>query len=87
VAAGFVSKTAIHPCQVPHIAEAFAVTAAEVEQARAILKDEAMAVFRVGSFMCEPATHRGWAQRIMTRLDINGLKKADAKLENAMLRS
>lgn len=67
VAAGFVSKTAIHPVQVPVIQEAFRVSADDLRQARAILDADARAVFRIGGVMCEPSTHRPWARRILAR--------------------
>lgn len=67
VAAGFISKTAIHPAQVAYIMDVFRVSDAEVEQARAILDDRASAVFQIGGVMCEPATHKAWATRILAR--------------------
>lgn len=72
VAAGFVSKTVIHPAQIPVVTGAFQVTDVELEQARAILDNEARAVFQLGGVMCEPATHRGWAERIVTRAAVFG---------------
>jgi len=74
VAAGFVSKTAIHPAQVAHILEAFQVSDTEIEQARAILDKSARAVFQIGGVMCEPSTHSAWAQRILARSDIFGVR-------------
>lgn len=76
VAAGFVSKTAIHPAQVPFINNAFRVTQDELTQARAILDEDSRAVFQIGGMMCEPATHRAWAQRIQSRYDVFGLQAA-----------
>lgn len=66
---GFVSKTAIHPAQVPVIEGAFAVPAGELEAAAAILDQEARAVFQLGGVMCEPATHAAWARRTLARAD------------------
>ncbi|MFT4714501.1 MAG: citrate lyase beta subunit, partial [Candidatus Azotimanducaceae bacterium] len=77
VAAGFISKTAIHPTQVPHILEAFRVSNAEVDQARAILAEGAGAVFRFGGVMCEPSTHKAWAQRVLARYEIFGMQNAE----------
>lgn len=74
VAAGFVSKTAIHPAQIPHIQDAFKVSAAELDQARAILADSAAAVFQVGGVMCEPSTHKAWARRVLARYEAFGLQ-------------
>ncbi len=80
VAAGFISKTAIHPAQVSHILDAFRVPEAEVFQARAILDDGAGAVFQIGGIMCEPSTHRAWAQRVLTRYEVFGLQGAGRRL-------
>jgi len=67
IASGFISKTAIHPAQVPHIHAAFQVTPLELKQAHAILDEQAGAVFQIGGVMCEPSTHRPWARRILAR--------------------
>ena len=67
VAAGFVSKTAIHPSQVPVIEDAFRVPAEDLERARAVLDPGAKAVFQMGGAMCEPSTHRAWAERTLAR--------------------
>lgn len=64
---GFVSKTAIHPIQVPVIEGALAVAAEEVAAAEAIVNRDARAVFQIGGVMCEPATHTAWAHRILAR--------------------
>ena len=64
---GFISKTAIHPVQVPVIEEAMRVRPEDLAQARAVLHHEARAVFQIGGVMCEPATHRNWAERILAR--------------------
>lgn len=73
VSMGFVSKTAIHPSQVPIIEAAMAVSRDEEVAARAILQDEARAVFQIGGVMCEPATHAGWARRVQARSAVFGL--------------
>lgn len=75
VAAGFISKTAIHPSQVGHILEAFRVTSAEFEQATAIANNHASAVFQIGGVMCEPATHSAWAERILVRSKVFGVSE------------
>lgn len=74
VAAGFVSKTAIHPAQVSHILAAFRVGVADVNQARAILDNRASAVFQIGGVMCEPSTHMAWAHRILARSEYFGIE-------------
>ena len=76
VAAGFVSKTAIHPAQISTISDAFRVTQTELEQARAIVENGTLAVFQLGGTMCEPSTHGAWAERILARHEIFGLKIA-----------
>ena len=72
VAAGFVSKTAIHPSQVSVIESAFRVPSEDLERAQAILDSSAKAVFQVGGVMCEPSTHRAWAERTLARAEIFG---------------
>lgn len=64
---GFVSKTAIHPAQVPTIENAFSVSDEDLRVARAILDGDARAVFQIGGVMCEPATHAAWASRTVFR--------------------
>jgi citrate lyase beta subunit len=83
VAAGFISKTAIHPVQVGHILDAFRVTLSEVQQATAIVDNRASAVFQIGGVMCEPSTHRAWAQRIGARQEIFGIKNHIAQIATA----
>jgi citrate lyase beta subunit len=83
VAAGFVSKTAIHPVQVAYIMEAFRVSEAEVDQARAILEERASAVFQIGGVMCEPSTHMAWAQRIMARTAVFGVQGQPERMATA----
>lgn len=73
VAAGFVSKTIIHPAQAPVVAEAFRVSPDELESARTILDARAKAVFQVGGVMCEPATHAAWAERTVSRARFFGM--------------
>ena len=73
VAAGFISKTVIHPAQTPVINRAFQVSREDVAHARAALDSEAQAVFRVGGMMCEPATHRAWARRTVARQEVFGV--------------
>lgn len=64
---GFVGKTAIHPSQISIIHDALKVPAKDVEISQAILADSPQAVFQIGGVMCEPATHRNWARRVMIR--------------------
>lgn len=64
LAHGLIGKTAIHPDQVPWIHACYRVHAADLEMAERILCEDAPAVFRMHDSMCEPATHRNWAQRL-----------------------
>ena len=68
VSFGFVGKTVIHPSQVDIVQNAFKVAPADYEAALKILAADAAAVFKFGGSMCEPATHRSWAQRILSRV-------------------
>ena len=70
---GLLTKTAIHPDQVAVIQSALAVPAAEVEEAQLILADDAPAVFARDGTMCEPATHRAWARRLLSRAALHGI--------------
>ncbi|WP_280547509.1 HpcH/HpaI aldolase/citrate lyase family protein [Halomonas sp. 11-S5] len=82
VAAGFISKTVIHPAQTPVINEAFRVSSEDIEQARAALDSQARAVFQFGGVMCEPATHRAWAERTMAREEIFGVSEEESPRES-----
>lgn len=75
VSFGFVGKTAIHPGQIDIIQSAFKVSSADYASATKILASDAAAVFRFGGSMCEPSTHRTWAQRILAREKIYGLSE------------
>lgn len=70
---GLVTKSAIHPDQVAVIQAAYAVPAHQVAQARLILAPEGPAVFSKHGTMCEPATHRAWAERLLARADAFGI--------------
>ena len=71
---GLVGKTAIHPSQIPVIHRALQVSADDYKSARAILQQEAPAVFQHNGAMCEPATHARWARRILERAHWYGLQ-------------
>jgi citrate lyase beta subunit len=70
---GLLTKTAIHPDQVPVIQAMFAVPAEEIEEARLMLAEDAPAVFAHDGVMCEPATHRAWAERLLDRAALYGV--------------
>jgi citrate lyase beta subunit len=70
---GLVTKSAIHPNQIAVIQGAFAVPRNEVEEARQILAPDGPAVFACDGVMCEPATHRAWAERLLSRASAFGV--------------
>lgn len=73
LAHGLIGKTAVHPDQVPVIEACYRVHAADLEMAELILSDDAPAVFRMHDAMCEPATHRNWAERLRKSAKCFGL--------------
>lgn len=73
VGRGLMGKTAVHPAQIPVIEAAYRVEPNDLEQARAILHEEAPAVFKLGGGMCEPATHTRWASGILRRAEVYGV--------------
>jgi citrate lyase beta subunit len=79
VSFGFVGKTVIHPSQVDIVQNAFKVASADYQAALKILSIDAAAVFKFGGSMCEPATHRSWAQRILSRTKVYGLVDGEAQ--------
>lgn len=66
--AGLIGKTAIHPSQISVIEKHYEVNNQDVEMANAILDEKAPAVFKMHGTMCEPATHRKWAEQTLIRL-------------------
>ena len=70
---GLFGKTAIHPLLVAVIESCYRVTVSEHEAARAILADDAPAVFLRDGRMCEPSTHRRWARDVMVRARLYGV--------------
>jgi len=65
LAHGMVGKTAIHPTQIGPIERHYQVRPQDLAVARAILDDASPAVFRMDDAMCEVATHRAWAERLV----------------------
>lgn len=76
LAHGLIGKTAVHPDQVPIIEACYRVHAADLEMAELILSQDAPAVFRMHDAMCEPATHRNWAQRLCKSASCFGLHES-----------
>lgn len=72
---GLIGKTAIHPCQIDIIQAAYAVDPVEMAEAQSILEQGSEAVFSSRQAMCEPATHRVWAQTIVRRAERFGLHR------------
>lgn len=72
MAHGLVGKTAIHPNQVAKIERALMVSAADHEDALRIL-NSSQAVFKSQGAMCEPATHRRWAARVLEQAQVYGI--------------
>lgn len=70
---GLLTKTAIHPDQIAIIQAAYAVSSNEAEEARRMLDPAGPAVFARAGVMCEPATHRAWAERLLARADLFGI--------------
>ena len=60
-----VGKTAIHPTQIAPIEQHYKVRPQDLAVARAILDEASPAVFRMDDAMCEVATHRAWAERLV----------------------
>jgi citrate lyase beta subunit len=71
---GLFGKTAIHPSQIDIIHSEFRVDPLDLEEAEAILKPDAPAVFKMNDRMCEPTTHRIWARDIVERAQIYGVQ-------------
>ena len=78
LAYGMVGKTAIHPTQIAPIEQHYKVRQQDLEVARAILDDASPAVFRMDDAMCEVATHRAWAERLVEQSHRFGAHALDA---------
>jgi citrate lyase beta subunit len=72
---GLLTKTAIHPAQISVIQNGYRVDVDDHIAARALLSRDRQSVFAAKKVMCEPATHRVWAQSIVDRADIFGLRQ------------
>lgn len=75
---GLITKTAIHPAQVPAIQAAYAVPVEDHAAAAAIVRGEE-AVFASAGVMCEPATHGRWARSVLLRAERFGLQEVSAR--------
>ncbi len=72
IAHGLLTKTAIHPTQIPVIERAYRVCQRDRELARQITKKNAPAVFKLNSQMVEPATHFAWAEQLLLQAEFYG---------------
>jgi len=72
MAHGLIGKTAIHPNQIAKIERALMVTPADHAAALRIL-NSSQAVFKSQGAMCEPATHRRWASRVLEQAQVYGI--------------
>lgn len=77
LASGLVGKTAIHPKQVPIIEKQYAVSRRDLAAAERILSAGTTAIFRWDGAMCEPATHRRWAEEILLRSRLFGIRESE----------
>jgi citrate lyase beta subunit len=77
LAHGMIGKTAIHPTQIAPIEQHFKVSPQDLAVARAILDQSAPAVFRMNDAMCEVATHRAWAERMVEQSRLFGFHGAE----------
>ncbi len=80
---GLLTKTAIHPLQVPVIQHALAVPRDDLDEARRILAGNAPAVFAARGAMCEPATHGRWATLTERRAVLFGIAEPLAVARHA----
>ena len=72
IAYGMVGKTAIHPSQILPIEEHYKVKPHDLAVAHAILDENSPAVFKMHESMCEVATHRAWAERLVAQSHMFG---------------
>ena len=82
---GLVGKTAIYPNQVSQIESHYSVRSADLEAAQQILAENSAAVFRFQDAMCEPATHRNWANAILKSARIYGCRGTVSELEQQVV--
>ncbi len=71
---GLFGKTAIHPDQIQVIEHGFKVNASDLDEAHKIVDPDAAAVFKMNGRMCEPTTHTRWAEDIILRATIYGVR-------------
>lgn len=69
---GLLTKTAIHPTQVPVIETAYRVCQKDMDLAQQVLQEGVPAVFKLNSQMVEPATHCAWAEQLLLQAELYG---------------
>ncbi len=83
LAHGLVGKTAIHPNQIESIEKHYRVCEKDIEMALRIIDNDSPAVFKMHNSMCEVATHRSWALRVVAQARVFGTRKvAEQKEKN-----
>ena len=70
---GLLTKTVIHPTQIPTVMSAYKVTFQDYVDAKNILDDSAKSVFNSNGSMLEVTTHKRWAEKIMLRQKTYGV--------------
>jgi citrate lyase beta subunit len=83
LAHGMVGKTAIHPSQIALIEQHYRVKPNDLAAARAILDVDSPAVFQMHNSMCEVATHRAWAERLIEQSEVFGAHQNDTPSQPA----
>lgn len=73
---GLFGKTAIHPAQITTIEREYEVSYQDYEMALALVRDDSPAVFRMHDSLCEVATHLRWAEVILARAKVYGVRPA-----------
>jgi citrate lyase beta subunit len=82
LASGLFGKSAIHPDQVPLIEAQYRVAAEDLRFAERVLADGTAPVFRHDGAMAEPATHRRWAETIVERAQLYGVRGKSSRVHS-----
>ena len=81
LAHGMVGKTAIHPSQIALIEQHYRVPSTDIEVAMRIMDAASPAVFKMHDSMCEVATHRAWAHRVVEQARVFGIHHAGDSID------
>lgn len=81
LAHGMVGKTAIHPSQIALIERHYRVPSTDIEVAMRIMDAASPAVFKMHDSMCEVATHRAWAHRVVEQARVFGIHPAGDSID------